>query len=114
MVQVNVASVVHLAKLVAVDMVGRGSGKILITASVAGIMPTPQSAVYGATQAFDLSFAASLRHELRDTGVSVTALLPGPTDTDFFDREGAQPTPRPRRWPRRTTPRMSRARASRR
>lgn len=89
MIQLNVVSTVHLAKLAVQDMVPRGRGKLLITASVAGTMPTPLTAVYGATKAFALSFAASLRHELRDTGVSVTALLPGPTDTDFFDREGA-------------------------
>jgi short-subunit dehydrogenase len=92
MIQLNVVSTVHLAKLAAMDMVGRGQGKILITASVAGTMPTPLQAVYGATKAFDLSFAASLRHELKDSGVSVTALLPGPTDTDFFDREGGSDT----------------------
>lgn len=86
MIQLNVVSTVHLAKRVAKDMADRGSGRILITASVAGIMPTPLEAVYGATKAFDLSFAASLRHELKDRGVSVTALLPGPTDTEFFER----------------------------
>lgn len=92
MIQLNVVSTVHLAKLVARDMVARGQGKILITSSVAGTMPTPLSAVYGATKAFGLSFAASLRHELKDTGVSVTALLPGPTDTDFFERAGMEDT----------------------
>jgi short-subunit dehydrogenase len=92
MIQLNVVSTVHLAKLLARDMVERGEGRILITASVAGTMPTPLSAVYGATKAFDLSFAASLRHELKDTGVSVTALLPGPTDTDFFERAGMDDT----------------------
>jgi uncharacterized protein len=92
MIHLNVVSTVHLAKLAAQDMVNRGRGKILITASVAGTMPTPLMAVYGATKAFDLSFAASLRHELRDTGVSVTALLPGPTDTEFFEREGGADT----------------------
>ncbi|HWO10876.1 MAG TPA: SDR family NAD(P)-dependent oxidoreductase, partial [Polyangiaceae bacterium] len=92
LIQLNVVSVVHLAKLAARDMVARGQGRILITASVAGTMPTPKTAVYGATKAFDLSFAASLRHELRDTGVTVTALIPGPTDTDFFAREGASDT----------------------
>ena len=92
MIQLNVVSTVHLAKLAAADMVRRGRGKILITASVAGTMPTPLEAVYGATKAFDLSFAASLRHELKDSGVSVTAVLPGPTDTDFFDRAGGADT----------------------
>jgi short-subunit dehydrogenase len=92
MIQLNVVSTVHLAKLAAADMVKRGRGRILITASVAGTMPTPLEAVYGATKAFDLSFAASLRHELKDFGVSVTAVLPGPTATDFFDRAGASDT----------------------
>jgi short-subunit dehydrogenase len=92
MIQLNVVSTVHIAKLATMDMVRRGQGKILITASVAGTMPSPLQAVYGATKAFDLAFAASLRHELKDTGVSVTALMPGPTDTDFFDREGGSDT----------------------
>lgn len=92
MIDLNVVSTVHLAKLVARDMVARGEGKILVTSSVAGAMPTPLSAVYGATKAFELSFAASLRHELKDTGVSVTALLPGPTDTEFFERAGMDDT----------------------
>ena len=88
LIELNVVSVVHLAKLVAKDMVARGRGRILITASVAGTMPTPYEAVYGASKAFDLSFAASLRHELKDSGVTVTALNPGPTDTEFFERAG--------------------------
>jgi len=92
MIHLNVVSTVHLAKLAAADMVRRGRGRILITASVAGTMPTPLEAVYGATKAFDLSFAASLRHELKDTGVSVTAVLPGPTDTEFFERAGGGDT----------------------
>jgi short-subunit dehydrogenase len=86
MINLNVVSTVHLAKRACRDMVARGQGKILITASVAGTMPTPLEAVYGASKAFDLSFAASLRNELEETGVSVTALLPGPTNTQFFER----------------------------
>lgn len=92
LIRLNVVSTVHLAKRVAKDMVARGRGRILITASVAGIMPAPLLAVYGATKAFDLSFAASLRYELKDTGVSVTALIPGPTDTEFFERAGMEDT----------------------
>jgi short-subunit dehydrogenase len=92
MIHLNVCSTVHLAKRAAQDMAARGKGHILITASIAGTMPTPLEAVYGATKAFDLSFAASLRHELKDTGVSVTALLPGPTDTPFFERAGLDDT----------------------
>lgn len=92
MIELNVMSTVHLAKLAARDMVARGKGRILITASQASTMPTPLSAVYGATKAFDLSFAASLRHELKDSGVTVTALMPGPTDTEFFERAGITDT----------------------
>lgn len=92
MIQLNVVSTVHLAKLAAADMVAEGRGRILITSSVAGTMPTPLSAVYGATKAFDVSFAASLHHELSGTGVTVTALLPGPTDTEFFARAGMEDT----------------------
>src|SRR6201992_3948844 len=73
-------------------MVSLGAGKILITASIAGEMVAPREAVYAATKAFDLSFAHSLRYELRDTGISVTALQPGPTDTDFFHRAGMDDT----------------------
>jgi len=86
MINLNVVSTVHLAKHVLKDMVARGSGKVLFTASVASIMPAPFEAVYGATKAFILSFSEALHNELRDTGVSVTALLPGPTETNFFHR----------------------------
>ncbi len=68
------------------------AGNILITSSIAGEMVAPREAVYAATKAFDLSFAHSLRYELRDTGISVTALQPGPTDTDFFHRAGMDNT----------------------
>jgi short-subunit dehydrogenase len=73
-------------------MVALNAGKILITSSIAGEMVAPREAVYAATKAFDLSFAHSLRYELRDTGVGVTALQPGPTDTDFFHRAGMDNT----------------------
>ena len=92
MVRLNVLSTVRLAKWAARQMVQRGRGRILVTASIAGIMPTPLEAVYGATKAFDLSFAASLHAELKDTGVTVTALLPGPTDTEFFARAEIEDT----------------------
>jgi short-subunit dehydrogenase len=91
-IDLNVKSTVHLAKLAVKQMVGRGSGRILITASIAGTMPTPLQAVYGASKAFDLEFAQSLRYELKDTGVTVTALKPGATDTEFFRRAGMEDT----------------------
>jgi short-subunit dehydrogenase len=92
MIHLNVVSTVHLAKLAAADMVAEGRGRILITSSIAGLMPAPLSAVYAATKAFDFSLAQSLHHELKGTGVSVTALIPGPTDTEFFARAGMEDT----------------------
>jgi short-subunit dehydrogenase len=92
MVALNCASTVHLAKHVVKHMVELNAGKILFTASIAGEMVAPREAVYAATKAFVLSFAHSVRYELRDTGVTVTALQPGPTDTDFFHRAGMDNT----------------------
>ncbi|HSS98152.1 MAG TPA: SDR family NAD(P)-dependent oxidoreductase [Terriglobales bacterium] len=92
MVNLNCVGVVQLAKYVVRHMVSRNAGKILFTASIAGEMVAPREAVYAATKAFDLSFAHSLRYELRDTNVTVTALQPGPTDTDFFHRAGLDNT----------------------
>ena len=86
MINLNCAGTVQLAKYITRDMVSRNDGKILFTSSIAGEMVAPREAVYAATKAFVLSFAHSLRYELKDTGVTVTALQPGPTDTDFFHR----------------------------
>jgi len=86
MIQLNAASVVALTKMFLPGMVKRGSGKILITASEASLAPIALMSIYAATKAFIYSFALSLREELKDTGVSVTALLPGATQTDFFIR----------------------------
>ncbi len=91
-VNLNCGHTVHLAKHVAKQMVARGEGRILFTASIAGEMVAPREAVYAASKAFVLSFAHSLRYELKDTGVTVTALQPGPTDTDFFHRAGMDDT----------------------
>jgi uncharacterized protein len=90
---VNIGSTVHLAKRLVPDMVRRGAGRVLFTSSVASQMPGPYYATYAASKAFIQSFAHALRYELKDTGVSVTALLPGPTDTEFFDRAGMEGTP---------------------
>lgn len=92
MVALNCAGTVQLAKHAVQHMKQHGEGRILFTASIAGEMVAPREAVYAATKAFDLSFAHSLRYELRDTGVTVTALQPGPTDTDFFHRAGMDNT----------------------
>jgi short-subunit dehydrogenase len=90
MIQLNVISVVRLTKLFAADMVGRGWGRILITSSVAAIAPSPLQSVYSATKAFDYAFAEGIANELSDTGVTVTALLPDATETEFFKRAGAE------------------------
>lgn len=86
LINLNVTSQVHLIKLIAFEMVNRGSGDILITSSIAGVIPGPYMAVYAASKAFLRSFGQAIRHELKDTGVNVTVLMPGPTDTEFFER----------------------------
>ncbi len=86
LVALNVASTVHLTKLLVRDMVPRGEGRLLFTASVASTMPGPYYATYAASKAFVHSFAEALRHEYKDMGITVTSLMPGPTDTEFFDR----------------------------
>jgi uncharacterized protein len=92
MVELNCVGTVQLAKLVVRQMRELNAGKILFTASIAGEMVAPREAVYAATKAFVLSFAHSLRYELKEVGISVTALQPGPTDTDFFHRAGMDDT----------------------
>src|SRR3954453_7691495 len=86
LISLNVISPVHLAKRVVPDMIERGRGRILFTSSIAALMPGPFEAVYAASKAFVQSFSEALRNELKDTGVTVTAFLPGPTDTNFFHR----------------------------
>lgn len=92
LVQLNISAVVHLAKRLLPAMVQQGRGRVLVTSSIAALMPGPWYATYAASKAFGYWFAEALRHELQDTGVTVTALLPGPTDTEFFDRAGIQDT----------------------
>ena len=92
LIAVNVTAVVHLAKRILPGMVERGAGRVLITSSVAATMPGPYYATYAASKAFLQSFAQAVRFELKDTGVTVTALQPGPTDTEFFDRAGMDDT----------------------
>ncbi|KAB0682078.1 SDR family NAD(P)-dependent oxidoreductase [Aureimonas leprariae] len=86
MIDLNVRGAVQLTKLVLKDMVARDSGKILFTSSIASTMPDPFEAVYGATKVFLRWFGEALRNELKDTNVGVTVLLPGVTETDFFER----------------------------
>ncbi len=85
-VDLNVRSTVQLAKHVVRDMVARDEGRILFTSSIASTMPGSFQAVYNASKSFVQSFALALRNELKDTGVTVTSLMPGPTDTEFFKR----------------------------
>jgi uncharacterized protein len=85
-VDLNCRSTVHLAKLVVRDMVAAGSGRMLFTSSIASTMPGSFQAVYNASKSFVQSFALALREELKDTNITVTALMPGPTDTEFFER----------------------------
>ncbi|MBV8053344.1 MAG: SDR family NAD(P)-dependent oxidoreductase [Acidobacteriaceae bacterium] len=92
LIQLNVTSTVHLAKRILKQMVARNSGKILFTSSIAGTMPAPLEAVYAASKAFILSLAESLHHELKNTNIAITALQPGPTDTNFFHRAGMDDT----------------------
>jgi short-subunit dehydrogenase len=85
-IDLNVRSTFHLAKLLVDDMVARGEGRLLFTSSIASTMPGPFQTVYNASKAFVQSFAVALRNELANTGVTVTSLMPGPTDTEFFER----------------------------
>ncbi len=93
MIRLNVEAVVRLTRLFLPPMLERGHGRILNTASIAGFEPGPNLAVYHATKAFVLSLSESLATELKDTGVTLTALCPGPTDTDFFSKADMVDTP---------------------
>jgi uncharacterized protein len=86
LIDLNVRSTVHLAKHVVRDMVGRDEGRILFTSSIASTQPGAFQAVYNASKSFVQSFALAIRNELKDTGVTVTSLMPGPTETEFFER----------------------------
>lgn len=92
LVDLNVRSTVHLARLLLPAMVARGQGRVLVTSSIAAEMPGPFEAVYGASKAFELSWAQAVRNELKDSGVTITVLQPGPTDTEFFHRAGMDDT----------------------
>jgi uncharacterized protein len=87
-IDTNVTGTVYLVHRLARKMRDQGSGRILITGSIAGFMPGSYQAIYNGTKAFLDSFSYALREEMRDTGVSVTCLMPGATDTEFFRRAG--------------------------
>lgn len=85
-IDTNVTGTVYLLHRVGREMAGRGHGRILITGSIAGFMPGTYQAVYNATKAFVDMFSYALRAEVQGRGVTVTCLMPGPTETDFFER----------------------------
>ena len=85
-IDTNTTGTVYLVQLVGLAMRARGRGRILLTGSIAGFMPGTYQAVYNATKAFIDSFSFALRAELKDSGVTVTCLMPGATETDFFER----------------------------
>jgi uncharacterized protein len=91
-VDINITGTLYLIHKVGNDMRRRNAGRILITGSIAGFTPGSFQAVYNGTKAFLDSFSFALREELRDTNVSVTCLMPGATETKFFERAGMMDT----------------------
>lgn len=91
-VNTNVTGTLDLVHRIARQMRSRGRGRILVTGSIAGLMPGSFQAVYNASKAFVDSFCYALANELKDSGVTVTCLMPGPTDTEFFERAGLTDT----------------------
>jgi short-subunit dehydrogenase len=87
-IDTNVTGTIYLIHRIGQQMRSRGEGRILITGSIAGYMPGTFHAVYNGTKAFIDSFSFALRAELKDSGVTVTCLMPGATDTRFFERAG--------------------------
>ena len=86
-IDTNVTGTVYLLQKVLADMVARGMGKVLVTGSIAGYIPGSFNAIYNATKAFVDNFTEALRNELKDVeGVTLTTLMPGATDTEFFAR----------------------------
>lgn len=86
MMQLNMIALVHLTKLFLPDMLAHRSGRIMNVASTAAFQPGPLMAVYYATKSFVLSFSEAIANELKGTGVTVTALCPGPTESEFQKR----------------------------
>jgi short-subunit dehydrogenase len=92
LLNLNVISPVHLSRRLLPDMIAAGKGRILFTSSIAATAPGPFEASYNGSKAFLKSFAEAIRNELKDSGVTITTLMPGPTETDFFCRAGAEDT----------------------
>jgi short-subunit dehydrogenase len=93
LIQVNVAALAHLTRLFLPGMIERKRGRIMNVASVAAFLPGPFMAAYYASKAFVLSFSLALSEECRGSGVTVTAVCPGPTQTEFFSRAGINDAP---------------------
>ncbi len=91
-IQLNIVSLTALSYLFLQDMTAKGYGKILNLGSIASISANPLLGVYAATKAYVLSFSEALHNELKDKNIVVTALMPGPTDTDFFNKANMQHT----------------------
>lgn len=91
-IDTNITGTIYLVQRVGRQMRDAGEGRILLTGSIAGFMPGSFAAVYNASKAFIDSFSLALRNELKDTGVTVTCLMPGVTDTEFFERAGLMDT----------------------
>lgn len=92
LIDLNVVSTLHLARRLLPAMVARGSGRVLVTSSIAALIPGSFSAAYNASKAFVHSFSEALRNEIKDSGVTITALQPGATETEFFTRAGMEDT----------------------
>jgi uncharacterized protein len=91
-IDTNITGTLYLLQRIVSDMRARGAGRVLITGSIAGFMPGAFQAVYNGTKAFIDSFSWALRNELKDSGVTVTCLMPGVTDTEFFERANLMDT----------------------
>jgi short-subunit dehydrogenase len=91
-VDTNITGTIYLIQKLGREMRAAGQGRILITGSIAGFMPGTYQAVYNGTKAFLDSFSFAIRAEMKDTGVTVTCLMPGATETDFFERADMRDT----------------------
>jgi short-subunit dehydrogenase len=92
LIGLNVTGAVHLTHRLVRGMAVRGAGRVLFTSSIAAMVPGPYQSTYNASKAFLYSFAEAIRIELEDVGVTVTALMPGPTSTEFFERADMEDT----------------------